>query len=347
MSKRTIAMFLALSMLILPLYQANAAELNVLIFAQKDQAFGQFKAHQVVSMDYEGGKASELFNGVDESIQFTADMNTPGVRELMDRMNQNLLELNSPAQFEEITVNYKASVSGDERTALMDLAVVIDFKLTNLVVDGDTASAEGARTDLNWRGLKIDGPVIINAPEVGEIDINSMKGFLEKAAPEVANTLSAGGADEILTTPLLDFSGIKELPISNWHSSFDASLAVAEAEKYGALEDLPPVITTLAKGESSFREGQVLETVLEKDVSIDGDTVKLHMTIPPAYASIRLAGYATTEIVGDNEYAMVTDEAPVGKQIYGSQNLPIMVVAIFAGMAAAIAGVVIWKVNKK
>ncbi len=347
MSKGRIAVLLMLSTLIIPLYQANAAELNVMIFAQDDVAFGNFKAKHVASISYEGDNARELFSNIDKSIEFVADMNTPGVSELIDRMNQNLLELNSPAQFEEVTVNYRARVSGDENTALMDLTVIMDFKLKDLVIDGDTASTEGARTDLNWRGLTIREPVIINPPEVGEIDINSMKGFLEKAAPEIAEVLTTGGADDVLTTPLLDFSDIKELPMSNWHGSFDASGGVAEAERYGLAADVPPVITTYAKGESSFREGQVLETEIEKDIAIDGETAKLQMTIPPAYASIRLAGYATTEIIGNDEYAIVTDQQQAGKQIYESQNLPLLVVGVFAGMAAAIAGIVIWKVNKK
>lgn len=346
MSKVRISVLLMLSMLILPLYQANAAELNAMIFAQDDKAFGNLKAKQVASISYGEGKAKELFNGIDKTIEFKADMNTPGVKEFMDKMNQNLRELNSPAQVEEITINYKGRVSGNEDTALMDLSLIIDYELKDLVIDGNPASAEGAKVDINWRGITITEPITISPEGISEININSMKGFLDKAVPEVSEALASSGADEVLSTPLLDFSDMKELSIKNWHGSFDASGGVAEAERYGLASDVPPVITTYAKGESSLREGQVLETNIEKDITINSETVKLSMTIPPAYASIRFAGYATTEVIGDNEFAIVTNEQQAGKQIYESQNLPVMVVGIFAAMAAVIAGVVIWKVNK-
>ncbi len=334
--------------LALPLSKAFGAELNAIVFAQDDLSYGHFKSQYVAEIEYEDSKLKSALEGVDKKIEFKADMNVAGVRELRDMLNSKLVsELGSPAQFKDITINYKARIAGSHGIGSVDVALIIDFTLEKFVISGSTVSADGARVDLNWRGLAIREPVILNVPEIGEIDINSLKGFIIKADPELASMLESVNALDTFSTPLLDFSEMKKLSIDRWASSFDASGAVAEASRYGLADHVPPVLTTLAKGESSLREGEVKETVITKDISIDGEKVKLKVTIPPAYASLRFAGYATTEMIGNNEYAIVTDNPPVGKQIYQSQNLPLMVIAVFAGMAAVIAGVIIWKVNKK
>ena len=347
MSKYKIAGLIALAAMLLPFSQVFAADLDVLVFPQQDIASGKFKQQHVLGINYDGGKLQEIFAERDTTIEFTADSNVQGVKELIDRLNQALLDANSPARFEDVTVMYKARVSGDESTGLIDLAVTLDFRLTDIVISGDTASPDGAQTDLNWRGIKVDGPVVLNVPEVGEIDINSIKGFLQAVDPEIAEVLESSGAGELISKPVLDFTDYKELPLDRWHSSFDASFGVAEAEKYGISGDVPKVVTTLAKGESSLREGQVLEEVFEADLSIDGSTAKARLTIPPAYASVKIAGYATIEANELGEFAMVTDNPPAGKQVYSSGGLPVMVITIFAAMAGAIAGFVFWKARPK
>ncbi len=343
MLRRSISIFLILAILIVPFSNVYAAQIDATIFAQTDEGFGELNAKQTLIIEYEDSKSRALFEGMNKNIEFTVD-SSEDIKALLNIMNQNLRELNSPATFSDAKLHYAATISGDKSSAFIAIKIIIDFSINNLVVSGDPIT--GLKSDLNWRGLKVDGPVIINAPGIGAMNINNMKGLLEKTYPEIMNVLSHEAGD-LLTIPILDFSGVKELPMANWHSSFDATGAVKEAEKYKLVGDIPPVITILAKGESSFREGILREIEIEREININGEHVKLTLTMPGALASIRLAGYAVTEVSGTNEYAVVTNNPPVGKQVYASQNLPIIVVAVFAAMAAVIAGAVIWKVNKK
>jgi len=340
---KSISTFLILAILIGSLTNVYASQIDATIFPQTKQGFGELTAVQTLSIVYNGEKVKSLFSGVDKKIEFKVDSSNEDVKKLNDMINQNIKELKSAVTFDNINVRYVGTLRGDDSSAILDVKVIIDFELTNFIISGDAVT--GIRSDLNWRGLKISEPVIINIADIGAIDINSIKGFLEKAYPDALTILS--NENELITKPILDFTSIKELPLSNWHSSFDAGGAVAESEKYKITGDVPPVITILAKGEGSFREGIHRETEIDKELNIDGESVKLKMIIPASIASIRLSGYAVTEAKGDVEYVIVTNNPPAGKQVYSSQNLPITVVAVFAAMAAVITGIVIWKVNKK
>ncbi len=336
-------MFLILAILIGSVTNVYASQIDATIFAQTKQGFGELTAIQTLSIVYKGEKVRSIFSGVEKKIEFKVDSSNEDVKKLNDMLNQNIKELKSVVGFDNINVRYIGTLRGDDSSAIVDVKVIIDFELTNFVISGDPIT--GIRSDLNWRGIKISEPVIINTADIGAIDINNIKGFLEKAYPEALSVLSK--ENELITKPILDFSSIKELPLSNWHSSFDAGGAVAESEKYKIAGDVPPVITILAKGEGSLREGIHRETEIDRELNIDGESVKLKMIIPASIASIRFSGYAVTEAKGDVEYVIITNNPPAGKQVYSSQNLPITVVAVFAAMAIVIAGIVIWRVNKK
>ncbi|MEM2855904.1 MAG: hypothetical protein QW416_02220 [Candidatus Nitrosocaldaceae archaeon] len=335
-----------LSILLLPLTKAFAIDLNVTIFAQEDKGIGHLEAQHVANIAYNEGPIKSLLENKEKVIKFEANMDTPGVKEIMDKMNSNLIQqLNSPAQFESINISYEGKIAGDDRSARIDAKVSVEFIIKDIVVSGDTMG-DGALTDLNWRGISLNEPLIVNTAEYGEIDINSLKGLIEKLEPELAQMLQNAGVDDALSHSLLDGSDFKKLPLSNWATSFEASGASADAKRLGLTGNIPAVLTTYAKGESSFREGILKEIHIEKDIKVDNSEAKLKVTIPPAYSTIKIAGYASLESRDSNEYVLVTDYA-TGKQIYQSQNLPIMVFAGFAGIAAVIAGIVIWKVNKK
>lgn len=334
-----------LSILLLPLAKAFAIDLYVTMFAQEDKGIGHLGSQHVANIAYNEGSIKSLLENKEKVIKFEANMDTPGVKEIMDKMNSNLKQLNSPAQFESINISYEGKISGDDRSALIVAKVLVEFVIKDIVVSGNTMG-DGALTDLNWRGISLNEPLIVNTSEYGEVDINSLKGLIEKLEPELAQILQNAGVYDVVSYSLLDGSDFKKLPLSNWATSFEASGVSADAKRLGLTGNIPAVLTTYAKGESSIREGILKETHIEKNIKVDNSEVKLKVTIPPAYSTIKIAGYASLESRGSDEYVLVTDYS-TGKQIYQSQNLPIMVFAGFAGIAAVIAGIVIWKVNKK
>ena len=70
--------------------------------------------------------------------------------------------------------------------------------------------------DVNWRGFVVSGPVVVESPEHGRIDVNHPIAVLEAAAPEFAGKLLESEAGQIMSQPILDFTDIGERSMEKW-----------------------------------------------------------------------------------------------------------------------------------
>ena len=68
-----------------------AAQLNANIDPLSSESIPQYKFLRTVFIEYtDGGEVADILRNQKSKIQFTADSETPGVRELITKMNQNL-----------------------------------------------------------------------------------------------------------------------------------------------------------------------------------------------------------------------------------------------------------------
>jgi len=328
---------------------AFAIQLDTLLVPKRDRAEAVYKSLSVVYIEYpNGGKLKSMLENANDGIAFVADKNTSGVKDLIDKMNQNLLrEKNSPVLVEDVKIDYKASLKGDSARAVLEHNIRLDVLITNFVLHAGSA-AEGTLIDLNWRGIHIDDPVVVKTEQYGDFEINFPSGYFYARQPEVTNFLENTEANGLLNQASIDYRELTDLSLDNWHWGYDPAGSIKESERFGFVEtEGAKVVTFFALGESSVREGRTVELTKEIDVNVDGQQYTIRSTQPPRVASIQILGYATANIQGTDEGALVFETVPEGAGQSYTGGFPITVLAILGGMLGAIAGFVLWRAGKK
>ena len=329
---------------------AFAVQLDTLLMPAKNTGEAFYKNVDIVYIEYpNGGKVKSELENVNDQISFTADKSTPGVQELIDKINQKLVkERKSPAIIEDLKIDYRATLEGEGDRAVLERLLKLNAKVTNFVINVGSTE-EGTLIDLNWRGFKLDEPAVIKTEEYGDVDINFASGYFYARQPETMKILENSDAVKILNKSSIDFTEFTDLTLDKWHWSFDPTGSIKESESFGFTETGgAKVVTFFALGEGSIREGIHRETITEVDVAVDGEQYKVRNTTPPSAASIQILGYATQSIQGSDEGAVVYESAPeggTGKSYAG--GFPITVLMVMGGMLGAIAGFVLWRANKK
>ena len=326
--------------------QAHAADLRALLVPVRDSMVPSYIGVKTITLNYPAGSSlSQELDGEIQRISFTLNgtagqQDDTGISQLINSINAALLEANSPAQASAVTVSYSAVLRGDPTRAIISYKAELEPTLENYVL----AVQEGSQIiDLEWRGIAINTPVVVNAPDIGEIDINHPAGIFQALYPNVADKLLNSQASEIMEDPIMNFKGF-DFPMASWHRLFDP------VGTYGGSVDLQgtegaSVLSVYAYGEGSLREGVHLAE--EKDVSanIDGADVSVHSITPPPSAQITVTGFSNVQESEGAEFATVTADAPEGVQT-SSGGFPIQVLLVLGGMMGAIALFVLFKARK-
>ncbi len=322
------------------------------VFTPRNEVGVEFLSVRVTTIEHpQGGKLKDLLAGVDERVIFRANENTPGIEVLKEKINEGLLETNSPAKVKEVKeVVYNVALRDDGMKVTMQQSLTLKLLITGIVIQ-EALYDQPAIIDLNWRGFKVNGqvPIILNTDSTTvKMDINTMRGYLEVNHPEVVSLLSRDSKfSSMLDDPLINYERIRELPITQWHKLINALQSMAEAEKWGVREPAPAV-TVVSAGEGSLREGTHQPRIVSAQATIDGSTYYMTIQDPPISATLDI--YYWAEPIRDNhgDAARVYLTDPGTKlQQSSTGNFPLMVLLTFAGMMGAIAGFVIWRANKK
>ncbi len=73
-----------------------AAQLDSKITVDDDNISPSFSFLRIIYIEYpEGGEIAQLLRGENQNITFTADSGTPGMKELVNQINENLKSLPS------------------------------------------------------------------------------------------------------------------------------------------------------------------------------------------------------------------------------------------------------------
>lgn len=326
---------------------AFAVQLDTLLIPQRGQADAFFKNVEVVYIEYpNGGKLQSIFEGINDSIQFTADKDTPGVQVLIDKINANLInEKNSPVKVQDAKIEFRGTLKADSKRAALEHNVKIDLVITDFVLGG--SGVEGRLLDLNWRGFYVDEPVLITTEQYGPVDINFPSGYLYAKHPEVMAELENTEAMKILNSPSIDLRELTNTSIDKWAWLFDPTGSIKESERFGFKEvEGANVITFFAYGESNLETGTIRERVSETNFAIDGTQYAIRKTTPPSSSSIQIAGYAEESIHGTDEGAIVFDQVPEGAGKSYTGGMPLVVLGALGGIMGAVAGFVLWRARK-
>jgi hypothetical protein len=306
-----------------------AAQLDARLSTHLTEAQPTFKFLKTIFIEYQdGGEISKLLNGKDILVNIEANKDTPGVSELIQKMNSNLQSIDSTTFVTDLELTYRAHLQGQGGQAAVDYKVTVVPTMTNYLLRPADEN-NPALIDAHWRGLTVEGPVTITDAEHGGVEINTLAGFLMNETPEVYDMIVGTEAEPLLNDNLIDASGILAQPLSNWHHLFDPSGTISETAKWGYTEKL--VITSFTMGESSIREG--IQTEKEKSVDFTTDKKYTIRTVESANsATISIDGFVTETTIDNSEYFGSSPKVPEGYATTSTGGFP---VGVMYGMAAA------------
>jgi len=307
-----------------------SSQLEVTIDPNSDTAIAKMTYQRSINIDYsDGGNLADM-NGLSKKISFSADSSNPSVQSLISKLNSYILSQNSQAQITDLTVEYKSLMTGRSTSMSVDYTVVLHPTIHNFVIKQGSGN-DPTLLDVDWRGFGVVGPVIINTPAYGDVEINMPISTFERFTPALALSLKASDAGELLSTRLMDGDEIKAQPIGNWHFLFDPTGIGADASQYGF--QTGSVISSFTMGESSLREGLIREQVHESTFSSD-KIYRITSYESSGNASIDIIGFANRDTLGNSEIFGVTPNAPEGYASTSSGEFPAFILYGMAGMAA-------------
>lgn len=310
-----------------------------------DESNPVFTGNRFIALKYQpGSPLSKLFNGKSEHIAFKLNGTEPGMSNVISAFNQAIAtQKQSPVRVLNASLTYSADIIGQPDSAQLSYKVDLNPTISKYVLEKNTP--QGAAVDLDWRSILVNGPLTVDAPKYGKIDINLPIGSLQVTNPDLAQKFLNSQASAIMRDPLFNFQSIG-IPMDRWHFLFDPTGSVAGAAGSGFVEQGgAKAVSIYSLGESSFREGTFTEQTKEATATIDNSQVAVHSSTPPPSAQIQIAGFSKIQKSGGNELAFVSAEAPAGT-VTATGGFPLQVLLVLGGMMGAVAIFVLVKARK-
>ena len=308
---------------------ASAAQLDAKILSGEDSVEPSFQFLRVIYIEYpDGGEISESLRGKRQMVSFVADSNTPGIDELVMQLNKNLKSVPSNAVVTDVQINYQAILQGNENYAVVEYNVQLIPTITKHVL---AKAFEKSTVDANWRGISLDEPIVFQTV-YGSFDVNNPKSALDAMIPNVSEKLKD---ISILELPLIDASGILDLPLDKWHSLFDNTAIMSDADKYGYSGKY--IVTHYSMGECSIFVGMCNDREWIREIDLD-EKYTIRIVESRDDATISLEGYVDSlhldgiEVFETNLNSLVTQRP-------ATNEFPATIMYGMAGMAAIGAGI--------
>jgi hypothetical protein len=331
------------------IYQSYASDLTAVLNPDRDRSEASYIGVKTVTLEYPAGSSlAQELDGKNERTQFTLNgtttgQNDTGMSGVIAGINRALVQADSPVQASEAVLTFTGVLRGGPTSTVISYKVEIKPTLENYVLERGEGGQSGHVVDFEWRGITVSEPLVVNAPDVGQININSPIGLLQVLNPTLAQKLESTQAREVLDEPILNFEDFNA-PMSSWHRLFDPVGAYGGSVNLTGIEGAK-ALSVFSLGESSLREGAHGSAEKDATAAIDGVEVKVHSTTPPPSGQIQIVGYANPQESGGAWYATVTTEAPEGAQT-SSGGFPIQVLLVLGGMMGAIAIFILIKARK-
>ena len=315
---------------------AFAAQLDAAILSDDLSVEPSFEFLRVMYIEYpKGGELAQLLQNKTQEITFIADADTPGIDNLIEQLNQNLQNLPSNAIVTDAEIHYHAILKGNADSAVIEYKIQLLPTLTNHVI---VSGFEKSTVDANWRGISLDGPIVIDT-DYGLFDINNPKSALDVMIPNISAKLSNV---TIIEMPIIDASKILDLPLYKWHSLFDNTAIIPSAAEYKYVGEF--VITHYSMGECNLETGFCNDREWVEEVSLDSDyTIRIIESSDDA--TIAIDGYVDTTVIDDVEVFQTNLRAPVTQEP-DTGEFPATVIYGMAGIAA-ISGIAMFVISDR
>ncbi|MGH1522256.1 MAG: hypothetical protein ACRBB2_07890, partial [Nitrosopumilus sp.] len=198
---------------------AWAAQLDARVNPNNDSSPFSMNYQKTVFIEYpNGGQLFEEIRGKEWTVGGTADLSDPGVQDLMNKLNQGIAADGSQARISDLNVTYEFHLKARNINTSVDYRVLLEGTLTDYVI---TRDSQKSLVDLAWRGLSVDGEIMVNDAEHGQVEINIPINILRDQEPAVYDIFAGTEAEDVLHRNLINADFILEQPITNWHFLFD------------------------------------------------------------------------------------------------------------------------------
>ena len=323
-----------------------AVQLDAVVGTKAESSQPTFKFLRTIFIEYpEGGKLAEELEGKDILISFTADSTTPGITDLISRINNNLArDLESTVFVTDLNLTYRAHIVGRENQVSIDYKIVLIPKMTNYVLRQGTDSIPSI-IDAQWRGITIKDPIVLGSEEFGDTEINMPLSFFEKEIPDANKILQESDGESLLRNHLIDATIILSQPLSKWRSLFDPTPLISDAARFNYKGE-KVVITSYTAGESSLGEGIWKEKREEIDLNLDKRYV-IRSVDPASSANIQIDGFVDHEAIDGTEYFVSNSKITKDYDKTSSNNFPMGVMYGMAGAGGAVAVAVLFWSDRK
>ena len=316
---------------------ASAAQLDAKLLSGEDSAEPSFQFLRIIYIEYpDGGEISDVLKDRNEIISFDADDSTPGIKEMVALLNQDVQKDASTTVITNARVSYDAILQGNEDHAVIEYKIEMIPTITNHVV---AKSSDKSTVDASWRGMSVDGSVKIETA-YGTFDVNNPKSALDVMVPSVSKKLEGV---KILELPLINASRISELPLFKWHSLFDNTAIIPGAVEYKYTGK--NVITHYSMGECNIGTGHCTDREWTKEVMLD-KKYGIKIIESRDDATIMIDGYVDTTRINGIE-VFQTDLKSLVTQKPDTDEFPATVMYGMAGFAAVGTAVMFVVSNKK
>lgn len=328
---------------------AFANDMNAVLIPERDKAEGHYIAFKNITIRYpEGSALADELDGINERIQFTVQgdgsSTDNGIATAVRAFNNAMIDSQSPAQVTNIKITYTATVKGGPASTSMSFKVEATPEFERFVLNKDDPDRTNALVDLEWRAIRITDPIVLNAPDIGQIEINMPINFIKARYPQAAEMMEGTAIAPAFDKPITNFEAFN-VAMERWHFLFDPSGSLAETSSFYKEESGAKVVSIYSLGESSFREGTFEAEEEDFTASIGGSQVDVHTQVPAPSGQIQISGFSKLQIAEGDEFAIVTQEAPEGT-VTATGGFPIQVLLVFGGMMGAIAVFILWKARK-
>lgn len=323
-----------------PLSNAWAAQMDVFVAHDVQTIKPEFKFLRIMFIEYpQGGQVADNLAGKNEMILFTA--NSTQLESLIQKINSDLQKRSSSSYVTDVTLDYKATITGGEKQAAIEYRIDMFPTIENFEVRA--RGIDVARIiDSSWRGFEVDGSVVVNN-QYGTFDVNSPGSALKVFSSDTYNLIQEANPDSIINQHIFDASGIHELPLHKWHFLFDPTAIIEESKKMGFSGTT--VVSHYSLGECNIEVGPCSDRLWIEEVSIDKN-YRIRIIESQDDATISIEGFVLEDNILGLEVFGINPEAPdTGNP--ATDEFPATVIYGMAGVAAVGGGAFFLISNRK
>ena len=305
-----------------------AAQLDARLIPDAESADIKITYQRNIWIGYnEGGQLADELRGKSWEIEVMADSSNPGVKDLIQKINQKITSDGSSARITDLKVEYTSGLIGRGTNTSIDYKIVLYPTLSFYNIRQFSPSSPSL-VDMGWRGITTTGPIVIDGVEIN-LPISSLK----SQEPAAYDIIAGTEGETLMSRHLINADGIRDQPLSNWHFLFDPTGINVDAGTFGLDESIVGfVVSGYTMGESSIREGRQVEKEFSAEFTKDRP-YEVRSVESADSANLHLIGFAAVDIIEGVEFFGVTPTSPEGYATTSSGEFPVMIIYGMAGMA--------------